>query len=389
MSDLHLSHSTGVALADRALSGAVGLFEEVFPRRIRGYYLVGSYAYGRPLPTSDLDLKVVFKEKFRGPAEEARARRIARQCSLLSQLDLAPVPLPEDRLLRWGASTLKGDSVLVYGEEIRDRMPEEPLANFTRSWMHRSQAGLLAVRGNPPRLAPPLGFPDPEGEFFGYDSRPLNPGSPERGIKALVTCLFFPATAVLAWRHGARTTRRSGSLAGWRERMPESGWTALLGEVYERCRERWSYRIPADPAERAWLRGACERALGFERWFLTVYREFLLQELRAQEPPMELPSEDVAALLGISPRTLASRLRGLGWRTEGGALTVPDAGKLYALRRLLRTPFPDPEMDETLRTLAATSAVSANAELRRLALAAITALDASAAVSAGVSGGRP
>lgn len=383
MSDLHLSHSTGVASADRALAGAVGLFEEVFPRRVRGYYLVGSYAYGRPLPTSDLDLKVVFKERFRGPAEEARARRIARQCSLLCQLDLLPVPLPEDRLLRWGASTLKGGSVLVYGEEIRDRMPEEPMANFTRSWMHRSQAGLLAVRGNPPRLELPLRYPDPGGEFFGYDGRPLAPGSPERGIKALVSCLFFPATAVLAWRHGVRTTRRSEALAGWRERMPESEWTPLLGEVYERCRERWSYRIPADPAERAWLRGACERALGFERWFLTVYREFLLCELRAEEPPLELPAEDAAALLGIAPRTLASRVRGLGWRSEDGTLRVPDAGKLYALRRLARTPFPDSEMDETLRTLAESAA---NPELRRLAA---QALDASASVSVGVSGGRP
>lgn len=381
MSDLHLSHSTGVASVDRALSGAVGLFEEVFPRRVRGYYLVGSYAYGQPLPTSDLDLKVVFKERFRGPAEEARARRIARQCSLLSQVDLSPVPLPEDRLLRWGASTLKRDSLLLYGEEIRDRMPEEPLVHYIRSWMHRSQAGLLAVRGNPPLLAPPLGYPDPEGELFGYDSRPLTPGG-ERGIKALLTCLFFPATAVLVLRHGLRTTRRGAVLAGWRERMPENEWTMFLGEVYERCREQWSYRIPADPAERAWLRGACERALGFERWFLTVYREFVLSELRAEEAPLELSAEDAAALLGISPRTLASRLKGLGWRSEGGALAVPDAGKLYALRRLLRTPFPDPEMDETLRTLAE----SQDSELCRLAA---QALDASAAASVGVSGGRP
>ena len=369
MSEVRLTGSTGVPVADRILAGAVGLFETVFPERVRGYYLVGSYAYGRPLPTSDLDLKVVFKERFRSRAEEARARQLSHHCSQLSQIDLAPVPLPEDRLLRWGASTLKGDSLLLYGEEIRDRMPEEPLGFFTRSWMHRSQAGLLAVRGNPKRLELPLGHPDPEGELFGYDRRPLAPGSPERGIKALVTCLFFPATAILAFRHGLRTTRRAEVLARWRERE-DGEHTDLLAGVFERCRERWSYRIPGDPEERAWLRGACERALGFERRFLEVYREFLLSELRTEEPPLELLPEEAAALFGVSPRVLASRIaRGrLRARDEVGlrVVEVPDAGKIYALRRLVRTPFPDPEMDEVLRSLAA----GVDPELARLAAAA-------------------
>jgi len=53
-----------------------------------------------------------------------------------------------------------------------------------------------------------------------------------------------------------------------------------LQDIYEQCRGRWNYLIPADHEEREILRSICERTLGFERHFLHLYKEFLLSELQ-------------------------------------------------------------------------------------------------------------
>ena len=64
MDTISLFNSTGNQQVDDILRGVIGISEIVFPNRIRGYYLTGSYANSYALPTSDIDMTIVFKGSF-------------------------------------------------------------------------------------------------------------------------------------------------------------------------------------------------------------------------------------------------------------------------------------------------------------------------------------
>jgi adenylate cyclase len=81
-----LSESTGSLTADKILQGVIGILEQVFPDRVRGYFVRGSYASATSTQGSDLDMFVVFKDAF---VESAEARRpvtsaATARCSALS-----------------------------------------------------------------------------------------------------------------------------------------------------------------------------------------------------------------------------------------------------------------------------------------------------------------
>jgi hypothetical protein len=61
MNDITPLHSTGNQQVDHILQGVIGLYEMIFPGRIRGYYLVGSYADGSAVAASDIDVEIWFK----------------------------------------------------------------------------------------------------------------------------------------------------------------------------------------------------------------------------------------------------------------------------------------------------------------------------------------
>ncbi len=107
-------------------------------------------------------------------------------------------------------------------------------------------------------------------------------------------------------------------------------WTPFLAAVYDCCRTRWQYRIPAAPADRARLRSICARTLAFENSFLQRYRDFLLAELAAADPAAP---QQAVAILGRVPwphPAIRAALRAL---TAGDDATLRQAA-LTALSRL-------------------------------------------------------
>ena len=69
MSEIALLHSTGNPKADAVTRGVIGILERVFADRVGGYYLVGSYADGSYVSTSDLDVVPIFKGSMTGEEE--------------------------------------------------------------------------------------------------------------------------------------------------------------------------------------------------------------------------------------------------------------------------------------------------------------------------------
>ncbi|HET8627481.1 MAG TPA: nucleotidyltransferase domain-containing protein [Thermomicrobiales bacterium] len=276
-----LLESTGDERADGAIRRVVAAFEAAFPGRVRGYYVEGSHADRTPVAASDLDLAVVFRGAV-GEDERSAAAALARECAARDPVELDAGVLGEADLARGATPMFKLAGRCVHGEDIRDRVPLMPLADWTRDRMHASYWLAVHVFGRPVPVAPPFDYPDPAGEFYGYDRREvrLADGAPARSTRDLIRVTGWMATALVALRAGRYVARKRDCHVLYRECIGDE-WAPLLAEIYTRCRGEWHCLVPDDPADRRRLRALCARALAFENHFLAQYRPFLLAELRA------------------------------------------------------------------------------------------------------------
>ncbi len=76
---IELKRRTASRLVDAAIRRVVGLFESRFAGRVRGYYLTGSQTDGSAVPTSDVDIGVLFQLDWLDPAERAAAESLSSQ----------------------------------------------------------------------------------------------------------------------------------------------------------------------------------------------------------------------------------------------------------------------------------------------------------------------
>jgi hypothetical protein len=281
--------STGATGIDQALRDCIALIEQQLPDRVRGYYLVGSYGYGEAQPASDVDLVVVLKGEL-GQADRQRFAAARAESARIS-----PVPLDlsldsEAKFLRVGGVWFQTASLLMYGEDIRPRIPRKPVENHIRDLMHAMFLLLARVRGSPALLTFPLSYPDPSGMLYGYDSRCSNShGARSTRTKDLVTNVLAAANALtlLVARRYVGSGKKSDIPRQYTIWIGDQ-WATLVEQVVELCRIRWEYRMPDAEADIAHLRGLCQQALGFENAFLQRYRDFLLAELQSDDPAIQL-----------------------------------------------------------------------------------------------------
>jgi hypothetical protein len=262
----------------------IATFESAFPQRIHSCYVIGSYADETGLPTSDIDLTIVFKDGFASDDERAQITSMRRSCLTASAIEL-DVDVEEETRLRQGASPmLKLASLHVYGEDLRASVPLVPLALWTRDRMHSSYWRIITLFARAVPVRSPLSYPDPSAEFLGYDRRKmrLSDGGEVSSTRDLIRSVGWAATALIARRAGRYVARKSDVHRIYGEVIGQP-WTSLLEDIYRLCRQRWQYRIPDDLLERAQLRAICERTLGFENAFLTQYRDYLTSELLSSD----------------------------------------------------------------------------------------------------------
>nr|WP_246357309.1 nucleotidyltransferase domain-containing protein [Pyxidicoccus fallax] len=258
----------------------------VFPSRLRAIYLLGSHATSDAVTDSDIDLVLVFKERFQ-EGERERAERLRHFIGPLARFPLDLSAVEETRLLEHGEVNLKLSSVLLAGEDLRERIPLMPMDRWLRFCMHRPYMFIERARaraeGEPLRY--PLGYPDPRGELYGYDHRETMDaqGQLHRGFKELVTLACRLATVEVARKAGRHTASKQDAIEAHRQHVNDA-WTPLFVDIYE-CRKRWGYRVPEAPADREHLRGLCARMLDAENHFLASYKDYLLAEVQRGELP--------------------------------------------------------------------------------------------------------
>lgn len=128
------------------------------------------------------------------------------------------------------------------------------------------------------KVALPLSYPQPAGEFYGYDQQQLPPGNAKQhNIKKLVTSVCWMATVLIAWHAGKTVTGKRESVQLYRTHVHDE-WAPFVEEVYERGHDQWHYLVPQEPAERQQLRDLCARTLAFENYYLHQYKQYLLEE---------------------------------------------------------------------------------------------------------------
>lgn len=293
-----LVYSTGNARTDTMLRGAVGIFEAAFPGRIRGYYLFGSQMDGSAVATSDLDLFVVFKDDFLNEQEAERARQLWHACSQLSAVQCDLLSFSERHLFTAGHFRLKSASVLIYGEDVRARMPTFLLDRYLRAYSFAPCACMSEVLRRAETLLYPLDYPAPDSEFYGYDYDDPRMGADEtRSIKGLVNMVCWIATIIVAFQSGRMIGTKAESVRAYRECIGDQ-WTGFVETLYANGKTAWGYRVPNDPAGRVLLRDLCRETLAFENLYLERYRVYLLGQLRdTDEASQRLAIERLGTVL--------------------------------------------------------------------------------------------
>jgi Nucleotidyltransferase domain len=264
-----------MALVDELLRNLVNDFEAAFPGRIRGYYLLGSYANGTAIETSDLDVSVVFKNAFVSEDEKAAARILAEGSAAPISFDIEITD--EQALLETADPMFKLGSRVVQGEDIRERIPLMPMTVWTRDRMHTSYWRLVKLfeRRVPIKLT--LDYPDPHDEFYGYVRKPL---TLEDGRSVLVTRdllrgVSWMATALVALKAKEYVIHKSDFYSTYQKYVGDE-WGPFLQNLYELCKVQWRYLVPDTKED---LRDLCREVLAFENHFLSLYRTFVAAEL--------------------------------------------------------------------------------------------------------------
>lgn len=249
---------------NRLLEGVIGIVELMFPRRVRAYYLTGSYAEGTAVPHSDLDLVIIFKGACQ-PGEADNLRQLRHHASQLAPMRLDLVPKCEAELLEKGATGLKLSGRFLLGEDISAQIPFEPIAQYQHDVYQAFLTYQREIRGKPQQLSCPTTAPDPTGEFLGYEKFGIGFGgdSFEPGTRLLINLTSIGATASLAFMHGERAGSKWQAIQKYQQLIGDE-WGGWLVELYQLAKVELGYQIPTNTAVRHHLRDLIQQTSTFE-----------------------------------------------------------------------------------------------------------------------------
>lgn len=285
---------------DDVIDSVVGLYELAFPGRVRGYYLVGSHSDGTAIPSSDLDMQVIFKEAWQ-PGEDERARTMRRyiQGLMTSHVDLAA--FSEAELLSEDTVSLKLASRLLFGEDIRDGLSLPDLESYVWQVTRAPQRFIMQFM-RPADAQPtfPLHYPDPDAEYYGY-TRPLvtREGETLQSLKELVLTVCWSATALVAMQARVYVPTKADCARLYREHIND-GWTSFVELLYNKGKREWGYLAPRANEARAVLRHLAADTLAFENHFMQTYIAFLREAAHTPDSPFQTEAHDRLSQLGLT-----------------------------------------------------------------------------------------
>lgn len=312
MKDIFLQGISSHSHVDSVVQEVIRVYEQRFPGEIAACYVEGSYADQTSLPTSDIDLVIVFRGRFANADALHEAGQIWTSCQVsMKEVDISVV---DEESLRAGVSpNLKLGGRLIYGEDVCSLYPLLPIEVWMRQRMHAAYWLLVNVYHRPTPLHLPLTFPSSSDEFYGYANRTvrLADGQEVACTRNLVRTTGWATTALLALLTGQYVARKRDCVRLYRDSIGDE-WTSLLEEIAIFCRDEWQYLIPTEPQARTHLRSICEHTLSFEQHFLSLYKPYLLKQLRSTEQEHVRFAARFQRELPLADREVMAALQELG-----------------------------------------------------------------------------
>lgn len=258
--------------AEEIIRRVAETFTDRFPDRIRACYLIGSYADGTAVALSDIDLIIIFKDQFRDADEKHAADTVAQECAAQSPIRLDITPRGENEIgtmypvIRVG---LVMGSVLVYGEDIRDRIAPPSPEEYTQDVIAGAMFFIARLNDVDKIVTLPLEYPNACDEFYGYTQKRFAewyPTEVNAGTKELVATVSRIATATVAYRAGRYVSSKGEAARMYADLMGEP-WGTFVTEVMQRCKHDWGYQIPENAFERMELAELCRQMRRFQNEF--------------------------------------------------------------------------------------------------------------------------
>ena len=303
---MKLLHSTGNAAADAAVGAALELSFPHFSNPILSAYVSGSYGNGYAVPTSDVDLYVIFRDKLTKRDEEEYEKLESRLDAIEPNIDF--IPYAKADLIQHGQVEMGKYFVHMWGEPTHLEVPNPLFDRYLHQCMHGPYQAMERTRKAKPYRWP-LGFPNDQDSWKGYAWRKMTVNGKEcPSIKELVVLTGWMATGLIAWKGKKYVPSK--------RECPDLCDEVIGGEVAKAfraltslCRLKLHYLLPETEADREALRAVLPGALVIENYFLQEYQRFLIAGLNDADP--------------VRARTAVIRL---------GEIFYPNGDSLAALR---------------------------------------------------------
>ena len=290
------AHTSTGGVNARSAADAISLvldrYKECFGDRLHSIYLVGSFARNETVSSSDVDLLIIFGDRFKNDGERRRAVRLRDQLCARSPIEL-DISLREERELRFtGDLELQAASNCLFGSDLCDELPAVDPSFYGRRQLHAVPTLFSKARLSRSVLTLPLDYPDPAMPFLGYEGRPLRlpGGEMQPGMKFLSGCVTRPASALVTQHTGRIVTNKRDCVDAYGRYIGDE-WHSLVERVVSVVRGQWAYAIPTRDQDRRELRQICQRTRAFEIHFLNRYLGYIRRDLEAGPLEFWLPTE--------------------------------------------------------------------------------------------------
>jgi hypothetical protein len=275
-----LLFQTGNSYVDAVLSRLVNNLEGDFSAKLVGYYLTGSHVDGTAIASSDIDFVAVLRNASDLPRIEQYVANTTPSWPVVERL-LIPISELNNPLYAEKIVILKHGSRLLYGTDVRDQIVPQR-GPYTKAVVSQCAKGIAMLR-DLDSLPPTIDYPDPKGEFFGYEKTRLGgrdtvrrsrwyPVGTTEGTKEFASVVARCASALVAIKSGQLVASRAAVIDAYSRHVADD-WTDFVRAVNVSCRETWGYRVPSASPDRRHLRELCERMLHFERHCLETFQD--------------------------------------------------------------------------------------------------------------------